>query len=433
MKSKPKRIVVLGGGFAGAYCVKRLEQLSRGCDIEITLVNEHNHFVFTPMLVEAATSALEPRHVVVPLRGFLRSGSLVMAHVESINLEAQQVEVRPEYGENVTICYDHLVIALGSVTRMPSIPGVGEFAFGLKTLSDATLLRDRAIGMLEMANLGTDHQHRQSWLTFAVVGGGYTGVEAAGEFNAFLRESLRHYSKVSESDIRVILIQRSGRILDALDETMSDKASEVLRRHGVEIRLNESVAQVSETSFTLASGEEIDSHTVVWSAGVAAPRLLKTLNLPVNAHGYVECERDLRVRGMENVWAIGDCASNPDADGKPYPPTAQHALREGRQAAENLAAVLAGGVPRPLDYHSKGTMAPLGGRDAIANVLGFHLTGLPAWLLWRTVYLGIMPGFSRKLRVAMDWTADMFFRRDYSQQSLGGLNRNALRDASDLN
>lgn len=417
MKTNPTQIIVLGGGFAGAYCVKQLEKSLRGLDAEITLVNEQNYFVFTPMLVEAATSALEPRHVVVPLRDFLRTGRFVMACVKSIDVFGKTVTTQPEFGDQVVLSFDHLVMALGSVTKMPDVPGVREYAFGLKTLADATVLRDRAIGMLEMANLAPDHAHRQSWLTFAVVGAGYTGVEAAGEFNAFLKEAIQNYPNVRESDIHVMLLQRSGRILDALDETMSKKASEILRRNGVDIRLNESVSKVSKTSFTLKSGDEVDSHTVIWSAGVAPPPLLKKSNLPTNSHGYLECDHDLRVTGHENVWGIGDSASNPDADGNPYPPTAQHALREGRQAAKNLAAVIRGNPTEPLNYTNKGTMAPLGGRQAIANVFGTHLTGIVAWILWRTIYLGLMPGLGHKIRVSMDWTMDLFFRRDYAQQN----------------
>lgn len=426
MNSVPTRVVVLGGGFAGAYCVKQLEKSARGQNVEITLVNEQNYFVFTPMLIEAATSALEPRHVLVPLRGFLRSSRLVMARTAAIDIKGKTVTTQPEFGGPVVLPFDHLVLALGSITKMPAIPGVSEFAFGLKSLADATVLRDRAIGMLEMASLAPDHVHRQSWLTFAVVGAGYTGVEAAGEFNAFLKEAARNYPNVNESDIHVMLLQRSGRILDALDEATCEKASAILRRNGVDIRLNESVSKISETSFTLKCGEEIPSHTVIWSAGVAPPPLLKEANLPTNSHGYLECESDFRVAGYDNVWGIGDCASNLDPHGDPYPPTAQHALREGRHAARNLAAVLKGQPTEPLIYHTKGTMAPLGGRQAIANVFGMHLTGIMAWFLWRTVYLGIMPGVGRKIRVAMDWTADVFFRRDYAQQSASSQRENAL-------
>lgn len=428
MNNTPTRVVVLGGGFAGAYCVKQLETSTRGLNVEITLVNEQNFFVFTPMLLEAATSALEPRHVVIPLRGFLKSSRLVMARTAAIDIEGKTVTTQPAFGKPVVLPFDHLVLALGSITKLPEIPGVDEFAFGLKSLADATVLRDRAIGMLEMASLAPDHAHCQSWLTFAVVGAGYTGVEAAGEFNAFLKEAAVNYPNVSESDIRVMLLQRSGRILDALDETMSEKATAILRRNGIDIRLNESVSKISQTSFTLTSGEEIPSHTVIWSAGVAPSPLLKEAGLPTNSHGYLECESDFRVSGHDNVWGIGDCASNLDPHGNPYPPTAQHALREGRQAARNLAAVMSGRPTAPLNYRTKGTMAPLGGRQAIANVFGLHLTGFVAWFLWRTVYLGIMPGIGRKVRVAMDWTIDVFFRRDYAQQNASSQGENGIDD-----
>ncbi|MBD3675230.1 MAG: NAD(P)/FAD-dependent oxidoreductase [Planctomycetaceae bacterium] len=430
MSDDTTRIIVLGGGFAGAYCVRRLERRLASVNHQITLINERNNFVFTPMLLEAATSALEPRHVVIPLRGFLRQAELVMAHVDSVDLRNRTVTAATEFGEKKEFAYDHLVLALGSETRMPDVPGLKEFAFGVKTLGDAATLRDRAIGMLEMANLHSSHKDRLSWLTFAIVGAGYTGVEAAGEFNAFLREATRPYRHIEESDVRVMLIQRSGRILDALDETTSQKASAVLERNGVEIRLNESISRINQSSFELESGETVRSHTVIWSAGVAPPPLLGQLDLPVNHHGYLECDPDLRVQGHENIWGIGDCASNPDPQNNPYPPTAQHALQEGRKAAENIAAVISGRPTEPLRYRSKGTMAALGGRQAIANILGMHLTGILAWFLWRSVYLGIMPGIGRKLRVATDWTIDLFFSRDYSQLNHSTADRNRDGDSN---
>ncbi len=416
MQNQPARVLILGGGFAGAYCARRLAKKARQRPVEITLVNAQNNFTFTPMLIEAATSALEPRHVTVPLRGFLQHCNFVMAHVQSIDLERQVVTVQPSFGDALPLEFDHLVLALGSVTRMPAISGLHEYGYGLKSMSDAMVLRDRAIQMLEMANLSPNHEQRQSWLTFAIVGAGYTGVEAAGEFNAFLREAIRDYPHVRESDVRVILIQRADRILETLDAKLSSKACRILTRQGVEILLNESVSDVAEKSFVLQSGQSIAAHTLIWSAGVAAPPLLETLDLPKTSHGYLDCDADCRVKQQSNIWAIGDCASNPDPDGNAYPPTAQHALREGLQTADNLAAFLSGDSTKPLRYHTKGTMAPLGGRQAIADVWGMHLTGWPAWVLWRTVYLAIMPGWGRRVRVAMDWTADFFFRRDYSQQ-----------------
>ena len=416
MADDKTRIVILGGGFAGAYCAKKLERLLRHSNTEITLINKENNFVFTPMLVEAATSALEPRHVVIPLRGFLTHTGFIMADIDEIDLANKIVFAKPAFGDCIKVPYDHLVFALGSVTHFPDIDGVEQYAYGLKSLADAMILRDRAIGMLEMANNFPQHEQRKSWLTFAVVGAGYTGVEAAGEFHAFLTEASRQYHKIDAKDIHVLLIQRGERILDSLDETMSEKASKILIERGVDIRLKNGIEKLEENCFTLKSGERVESHTVIWSAGVSSPPLIKGLDLPTNSHGYLDCQPDLRIKGYDNIWAIGDCASNPDPSGHPYPPTAQHALQEGRHAAKNIAALLKGDEPKPLVYHSKGTTAPLGGRQAIANIYGTHLTGLLAWFIWRTIYLGIMPGFGRKIRVAMDWTTDMFFQRDYSQQ-----------------
>ncbi len=411
------KAVVLGGGFAGAYCIKRLERRLSKTQVDLTLVNAQNNFVFTPMLVEAATSALEPRHVVIPLRGFLSRSRFVMAETKSINLEQRSVTVQPEYGDVILLPYDHLVLALGSVTHYPHVEGVREFAFGLKTMADAMSLRDRAFSMLEMANNCPLDEQQKSWLTFAVVGAGYTGVEAAGEFNAFLREAICQYPNLDESDVQVILIQRSGRILDALDEALSKKAADILVRSGVQILLNDSVNKVSDSSFTLSSGKAVSAHTVIWSAGVAPPPLLQSLDLPRTRYGYLDCNPDLRVKGCEHVWAIGDCASNPDPQGNAYPTTAQHALREGEHAADNLVAIINGQPTKPLVYRTKGSMAPLGGRQAIADVFGMHLSGWLAWILWRTVYLRLMPRIGRKVRVAMDWSADLFFKRDYSQQN----------------
>lgn len=416
MQNQQARIVILGGGFAGAYCARRLSRKLRRRPVEITLVNAQNNFTFTPLLVEAATSALEPRHVTVPLRGFLKHCNFVMAQAQSVHLQKQFVAVQPPFGDALLLEFDHLVLALGSITRMPAISGLSEHGYGLKSMSDAMALRDRAIQMLEMANLSPSHKQRRSWLTFAIVGAGYTGVEAAGEFNAFLCEAVRYYPHVRESDVRVLLIQRADRILETLDEKLSRKASKILTKRGVEILLNDSVKTIAKNTFTLQSGQTIAAHTLIWSAGVAPPPLLENLDLAKNSHGYLACDPDCRVTGRANIWGIGDCASNPDPSGNAYPPTAQHALREGLHAADNLAAILSGRPTQPLRYHAKGTMAPLGGRQAIADVWGMHLTGLPAWLLWRTVYLAIMPGWGRRVRVAMDWTADFFFRRDYSQQ-----------------
>lgn len=410
------RIVVLGGGFAGAYCAKALERFSARENLEVTLVDAHNNFVFTPLLVEAATSAIEPRHVVVPLRGFLRSSNLVMADIQEIDLEAKLVRVSPGFGQKLVLNYDHLVVALGSVTRMPyNIPGLRKYAFALKTIVHAASLRDRAIRMLEMANSCPNSPTRKSWLTFVVIGAGYSGVEAAGEFNSFLREAVENYPNISKSDIRVVIIQHANRILEMVDESLSKKATETLTRAGIEIHVSQSVKEFFADHIILQNDQRIETQTAIWVAGVAPPLSLSKLNLAKNSRGYLECDPDLRVRNTDHIWGIGDCASNPDPAGNPYPPTAQHALREGRMAADNILRVLRGEPTRPLVYKTKGSMASIGGKRAIAKIFGVHLSGFPAYFLWRGVYLMLMPGIGRKIRVAMDWTVDLFFHRDYSQ------------------
>ncbi|QDU87904.1 NADH dehydrogenase-like protein [Pirellulimonas nuda] len=409
------RVVIAGGGFAGAYCARRLERLAPE-GTQVVLINPRNYFVFFPLLVEAATSALEPRHVVAPLRQFLRKTRLVMAQVESVDIAKQQVVAAPELGEPITFGYDHLVLALGSVNMVPDVPGLKQHGYFMKSLPDALLLRDRAIGMLEMADASDDDQRRRALLSFVVVGASYTGIEVAGEFFDFLQDASRLYPRIDKKEIRVIVVQRGGRILDTMSEALSSRAAELLTRRGLEIVTSDTVVNIDSSSATLASGRVIATHTVVWTAGIAAPPLLGELGLPVEHHGYLSCEPDLRVADTTNVWGIGDCAVNPDPDGHPYPPTAQHALQEGEQAARNIVATLRGKPTEPLVYKSKGTLTPLGGGRAIAEVFGMHFTGRIAWLMWRTVYLSKMPGLGRKARVGLDWLLDMFFRRDCSQQ-----------------
>jgi NADH:ubiquinone reductase (H+-translocating) len=410
------RIVILGGGFGGAYCAKQLEKVARRNGLLVTLVDMHNNFVFTPLLVEAATSAIEPRHVVVPLRGFLRHSRLVMGEIQKIDLDAKVIEVAPGFNQAVRLEYDHLVIATGSVTRIPdSIPGLAQFAFGLKTTVEAASLRDRAIRMLEMADSCPTSKERNGWLTFVIVGAGYSGVEAAGEFNAFLREAVDSYPNIQAKEIRVIIVQHASRILEMIDEGLSEKATKILTNAGIEIRLSTSVQSMDAFHIVLENGETIETQTTIWTAGVSPPPLLANVNLPKTSRGYIDCSPDLRVRDSDHVWAIGDCASNPDPQGNPYPPTAQHALREGRMAADNIVRSIQGQPTRPLVYKTKGSMASLGGKKAIASVFGMQLSGFLAYFLWRSVYLMLMPGLGRKFRVAMDWTVDLFFQRDCSQ------------------
>src|SRR2546426_2696814 len=420
-----KRIVILGGGFGGAYCAQALERRLGASDAEVLLIDRNNYFIFYPLLVEAGTGSLEPRHAVVSIRSFLKRTIFRMAEVVEVDPARREVALRPvESPEIQRGSYDHLVVALGSVTRLPNVPGLQRFGYGMKSLTDAVALRDHAIRMLERADASPDPEIRRALLHFVVVGGNFTGVEVAGEFHVFLRRASRHYRNVRPDDCSVTLIELSDRILSALDPDLSEYAARQMRRRGMSVRLHSSVAEVRSDRVILQNGDSIAAHTLIWCAGIEPNPLVRRLLLPTDPRGYVLCEPDLRIRGLENAWAIGDCAVIPDPGGRPYPATAQHAVQEGIHLAKNLRRVLRGERPRPFSYSSLGSIAPLGCRTGVAKILGLKLSGFPAWFLWRTVSLFKMPGGARRARVALDWTMDLLFAREYVQL---GVHRSAER------
>jgi NADH dehydrogenase len=313
------------------------------------------------------------------------------------------------------VSYAHLVIALGSVTGLPDVPGLPDYGFGMKNLSDAMALRDRAVHMLEVADAVADPAERRTLLHFVVVGGSYTGVEVAGQFHTFLRQASRRYPNLQPEECQVTLVQRKDRILPTLDADLADYAAHHLRRLGVTIHLNTAAVKVEEERVYLDSREWLPTRTVIWCAGIAPNPFLKQLPVPRDGHGYILCERDLRVRGYETLWAIGDCAVNLDSEGKPYPATAQHAVRQGQHLAHNLACVMRGEAAEPCEIKSPGQLAALGSYRGVAKIYGLKFAGFPAWFLWRTVYLTKMPGWGRSLRVALDWFMEFFFSLDYVQ------------------
>ncbi|GAB4315758.1 MAG: FAD-dependent oxidoreductase [Candidatus Zixiibacteriota bacterium] len=414
-----QRVVILGSGFGGAYCAQELERRTRDSELDILLIDRHNYFIFYPLLVEAGTGSLQPRHAVISIRSFLKRSTFRMAEVRAIDTSNQtvdyQIEGRPQVDR---VGYDHLVLALGSVTKMPDVPGLADYGFEMKSLADAVALRDRAIRMLERAEATEDDDERRALLHFVVVGGNFTGAEVAGEFHDFLREASRRYRNVRATDCNVTLVELSDRILTAVDPDLSDYAIKKMRDRGMRVELNTTVTQVAEDHVVLQTGERLGTSTTIWCAGIAAPPIVQTTTLPTDKLGYILCEPDLRVRGTDNVWAIGDCAVNIDPDGTVYPPTAQHAVREGQHLARNLAAVRQGKSTTPLRYSSAGALAALGCRTGVAKVFGIKLSGFAAWFLWRTVYLLKMPGWSRRVRVALDWMMDLLFRRDYVELGL---------------
>ena len=417
----PTRIVILGGGFGGAYVAQALEKKRRSlpADTEIVLLDRNNYFVFYPLLIEAGTGSLEPRHAVVPIREFLRTTTFHMAEVRRVDTSSRHIDYcAVGETEPARLHYDHLVVALGSVTNLPpedAVPGARTHCLQIKNLTDAVALRDRAIMLLEMASATDDEAKRRELLRIVIVGGSFTGVELAGEYEAFIRGAARRYRNIKPSDIGVTLVEVQPRVLGALGDELADFAARHLRKRGLDLRLGVTVSSVSPDRVVLSDGTTIPTRTVVWCAGIAPNPLVSSLGLPTDARGYILCERDLRVQGFGNVWAIGDVAVNPNDDGAPQPATAQHAVRQGAHAAKNIAAVLNGRPTQPCNITTQGMLAAIGCRTAVGKVFGIRIAGFPAWWMWRTVYLLKMPRLGRKVRVALDWTVGLFFKRDYVQ------------------
>lgn len=408
------RIVILGGGFAGASCAQELERLLEPGECEIVLLNRTNFFVFTPLLVEAGTGSLEPRHAVVPLREFLGRTRLLTAEVIAIDQDRRTVRYRVigDDDESETT-WDQLVLALGSITREPPVPGLSEYAREMKSLSDAVMLRDWAIQLLEMAD--ADPASQRELLHLVVVGANYTGVEVAGELAAFQREAVKAYPRLDPAACRVTLVELSSRILPALDADLADFATAHLRRRGLEVILETGVRRIEPHRVELTDGRILATRTVIWCAGIRPHPLALQAGLPCDERGAVICDDAFRVQGRPGVWSAGDVARVPDGKGGSYPPTAQHAMRAGVHLARNLARFLRGEDPRSSRIPDLGSLTALGCRTAVARVLGVRLQGFPAWFLWRTVYLLKMPGLSRRVRVALDWTMDLLFPRPIVQ------------------
>lgn len=407
------RIVVVGGGFGGAFAVQRLASRLRSEEAEVLLIDRNNYFVFHPFLVEAGTGSLHPQHAVVGLRAFTGARGLLMGEFIGADLTSRVLKVQPVgSAEEREIPFDELVLALGSVTSRPPIPGLKEHTLQVKSVADAIALRDRAIRLLEQADQCGDRDLRRSLLHFVVVGSSFTGVEVAGEFEVFLRRASRRFAHVDRDDISVTLVDLADRILPNLDPDLAAFAADKLVARGMDLRLGTSVREVTADHVELDDGARLAAQTVIWCAGIAPNPALAGLGLPTDPRGWVLCEPDLRVRGRQHVWAIGDCAVNPGPGGDPYPATAQAAVQQGRAVAENLVRVMRGQRTVPCTARNRGSLVALGCRTGVARVGPFKLAGFTAWFLWRTVYLMKMPGWGRRLRVALEWTIALFFGQD---------------------
>ena len=415
-ETERKRILILGGGFAGLYAALQFEKtLARDPDIEVTLVNRENFFLFTPMLHEVAASDLDMTHIVNPIRKFFRRVQFFEGDVEAIHLADRTVVV--SHGSNDhhhTLHYDHLLITLGSITNFFNLPGLAERGLTMKSLGDAIYLRNRLIQNLEEADFECARQQREPLLTFVVAGGGFAGVETIAGINDFVREAVEFYPHLTEENIRMVLVHPGEVILPELGEKLGSYAQKKLAGRKVEIRVNTRVTGLNEGRVALSDGSVIKTNTLVWTAGTSPNPLLNTL----------PCEKDrdrlrvsstMEVPGWPGVWALGDCAVVPDPTGKPYPPTAQHALRQGKVAAQNVLASIRGSQPRPFVFSTLGQLAAIGRRTGVARVFGLNFSGFIAWWMWRTIYLSKLPRFEKKLRVALDWTLDLLFAKDLVQ------------------
>ena len=402
-------MVIIGGGFGGVTVAQHLER-KLSSDIDIVLISSENHFVFTPMLTEAVGRAISPLHVVVVGRQMVRRTTWLTAQVTDIDLKMNLVRYSGPSGEISELSYDQLVLACGAMVNLNMVPGLAAYGYPLKTLGDAVYLGNDLIARLEEAAVETDPLHRRRLLNAVVIGGGFSGVEVAGEITEVVEQTLRFYPTLKGERPCMILLQRGDLLMPELNApSLSRFAEKKLRKAGVDVRLNSSAKEVTAAGVRLTNGELIEAATVVSTVGTSPNPLIQKLGLPID-HGRLVTNPDMSVTGTENVWAVGDCAIIPNAyDKKPSPPTAQFAMRQAKQLAANLVRTFKGQSTRPFSFKVLGMLASLGNRNAVAQILGVRISGLIAWMLWRGIYLSKLPSLARKLEVVGDWTWKALF------------------------
>lgn len=414
-------VVIAGGGFGGLHAARRLERRLPRHSARITLVTDQNFLLYTPLLPGAASGSLEPRHVVVPLREELEWTEIRIARITAADPAANTIDLVTLDGREQRLDYDQLILSLGSVSRVLPIPGLAAHGVGFKTLPEAIALRNRAMLHLETAEGLDDPEERRAYLTFVFVGAGYAGLEGIAELQDYVADVLDRYPRCRLDGTRWILVEATDRVMPEIPESLANFAMRELRGRGIEIHTGTRLDEVSERWARLSTGEQIPTRTVCWTAGVKPPPVVRELGLPLTETGRIDADATLRVPGRDNVWAIGDAAAVPDParKGSPCPPTAQHATRQGRVAADNVAAALSGGTAHKFRYRTLGVFVDMGQHKAVATMLGVRLRGFPAWFAARTYHLMMMPGAARRLRLMADWTVGLMFGR--ASAELGGL------------
>lgn len=415
-----KRIVILGGGFGGVYTAMQLEKAARRRDdLEIILINKDNYFVFQPMLAEVVSGSVGMLDTVSPIRRMLPRTDLHVREVEAIDIVNRTVTTTPGFRPQASVIhYDHLVLALGNVTDFRGLRGLPEHAIPFKNLSDALFIRNHVIHVLEEAAI--EHANpdlRRQLLTFVVAGGGFSGAEVVAELNDFVRRVIGNYPQLDPKEVRVVLLHALDRILPELDVKLALYAQRIMARRGIEIRLNTKLTAATGDEAILEDGTRIPTKTLISTVPSSPNPLLDLIDLP-KERGRLLVDETLRVKGTDNIWALGDCALVPLPDGKFSPPTAQFAIRQGKTVAENIVATIRGSAPKSFRFTEQGRLAALGHRTAVAQVFGVNISGALAWFMWRTIYLMKLPGWGRRLKVAASWTFDLFLPPELVQLRL---------------
>ena len=409
-------ILVVGGGYVGMYAALRLQRKLRAGEATMTVVDPLSYMTYQPFLPEAGAGNLEPRHVVVPLRRVLKKCRVLSGAISGIDHGRRVARFQPLEGEQRDLAYDVLVLAPGSIARTLPIPGLAECGIGFRTVAEAIYLRNHVLSKLDVAASTSDDALRRRALTFVFVGGGYAGIEAMAELEDMARDAVRYYDGLSPDDMRWVVVEAAGRILPEVSEDLGRYTVRELQRRGIEVRLDTRLESATHGRVVLSDGDAFDAETVVWTAGVRPNPLLEATDLPLDERKRVRCSADLRVLGVADAWAAGDCAAVPDlskdAPGAFTSPSAQHAVRQAKRLADNLLASLRGEPLTDYRHSYAGSVASLGLHKGVAEIYGVKLRGLPAWFMHRTYHMTRMPTTNRKVRVIADWTLALFFKRE---------------------